>query len=363
MKKLIVIIGMIVGLHDAKAVTNAWASGVDFTVRSNVTAALIYQAVNQSRPTNNHGLVILSYTAPSVATYGSYSNYLWLDVNYTPPILKTWSGGVTNWVVATIPANSIETANIVNGAVTQAKLATNAVATVNLQDNSVSDTKILAQAVTTGKIAVSGVNSSNIADSAVITSKIASLAVVTTNIADGAVTPSKLSAPITQTNIAANSINVTNMQINSIVTSNITVNAVVNTNVLDSTLTTNKFSFYMQSYTNMVTNAIPAAGASVSFTHGLAGVPSKVRVVLVCNNAAGDAGSGAVLGDEIDIFSARPNATSEPLLAIFTSSTAVTVVRGDAAGTWRIAKKSTGVLTAVTSEANFVLRVRAWFQP
>jgi len=98
----------------------------------------------------------------------------------------------------------IDTGNLVDSAVTSAKLAANSVtsakivdgtiATADLADDAVNQAKIADDAVGTAQIADDAVGSAQIADDAVVQAAIANNAVGTDQIADSAVTAAKLSS-------------------------------------------------------------------------------------------------------------------------------------------------------------------------
>jgi hypothetical protein len=69
----------------------------------------------------------------------------------------------------------VGTSNIVNGAVTNAKLATNSVSTIKIQDLAVTTNKIDNLAVTAGKIATDAVTTAKILDSNVTDAKLAAM--------------------------------------------------------------------------------------------------------------------------------------------------------------------------------------------
>lgn len=81
---------------------------------------------------------------------------------------------ITNFSLgpANIPANSITTAMIQNGAVTQPKLSTNAVNTVNIANLQVTQAKLALLSVGTPQLITSSVDSTIIANNAVTTTKI-----------------------------------------------------------------------------------------------------------------------------------------------------------------------------------------------
>jgi len=86
----------------------------------------------------------------------------------------------------------VGTSNIVNGAVTNSKLATDSVSTIKILDLAVTTNKIDNLAVTAGKIATDAVTTSKILDLNVTTAKIAADAVTTAKILDSNVTDAKL---------------------------------------------------------------------------------------------------------------------------------------------------------------------------
>ena len=88
----------------------------------------------------------------------------------------------------------VGTSNIVNGAVTNSKLATDSVSTIKIVDLAVTTNKIDNLAVTAGKIAADAVTTSKILDLNVTTAKIAADAVTTAKILDSNVTDAKLAA-------------------------------------------------------------------------------------------------------------------------------------------------------------------------
>lgn len=358
MKKLILLICL--ASLQCKAAEADFRKGIDFTGLTSATGAQHNQLVDNATVAAKRGLVIVQTATPDTTTYPRYTNYLWLDINFTPPILKSWSWGVTNWVTATIPVNSVSTAIIQDGAVTNPKLATNSVNVAQLYDNSVTSAKIVALAVTSEKIAVGGVDKTNIIDGTINNTKIATSGIVTTNIADGSVTTAKLAnGAIVNTNLAINSVSNVNIIVNGVVNTNIAANAVARTNILDQAVNTNKLSFYIPEFVTSVTNAIPTAGTSVTLTHGLSGQPTAVRVVLKC--VASDSNTGYSSGDEIEIFNVVE--TGGGIVLSTYSTTAATIVTRRSTGGIFLLKKTDGVLTTVSAEGNFRVVIRAKFQP
>ena len=355
MKKLFLLPLLALSLNAAEA---DFRKGIDFTGLTEATGAQHNQLVDNATVAAKRGLVIVQTATPDTTTYPRFTNYLWLDINYTPPILKSWSWGVTNWVTATIPANSIGTANIQDGAVTNPKLATNSVNTSQLYDNSVTSDKIVALSITSGKLNNNSVDSTNIIDGTIVHNDIATGGVWTTNILDGSVTGIKIgNGAVGTTNIAGGGVTITNLATNSVGTAQILVNAIVTTNILNQAVTTNKLSVYIPEFYSPTTNAMPSAGAANSYSHGLSGVPTMIRVVLQCNQTE----NGYSVGDELDVHGIYSTGVV-PAFEIATSSTTISLVRYDTSSTIYVLNKSTGAQSTLTT-TKWVVKVRAWFQP
>jgi hypothetical protein len=142
----------------------------------------------------------------------------------------------------------INTSNIVNGAVTNSKLATDSVSTIKIVDLAVTTNKIDNLAVTAGKIADDAVITSKILDLNVTTAKIAADAVTTAKILDLNVTTAKIdNLAITDTKLATDSVitskildlNVTTTKIDNLAVTDakLAANSVITSKILDSNVT------------------------------------------------------------------------------------------------------------------------------
>lgn len=94
---------------------------------------------------------------------------------YTGTSIAAGGWTVYNFTVA---ADSVDTANIKNSAVTAAKIATDAVETAKIKDLNVTAAKLAADAVETAKIKDANVTTAKLADGAVTSAKVAAGAVV-----------------------------------------------------------------------------------------------------------------------------------------------------------------------------------------
>lgn len=106
-----------------------------------------------------------------------------------------------------LPDNSVTTAKIVDGAVTNGKLADASVGTSKLVNTCVTTGKINDGAVTAAKLASNAVQTAKISDSAVTAAKLGSNAVETAKIKDKAVATAKLDdAAVTTAKLANTSV-------------------------------------------------------------------------------------------------------------------------------------------------------------
>jgi len=142
----------------------------------------------------------------------------------------------------------INTSNIVNGAVTNSKLATDSVSTIKIVDLAVTTNKIDNLAVTAGKIATDAVITSKILDLNVTTAKIAADAVTTAKILDLNVTTAKINnLAVTDAKLATDSVitskildlNVTTAKIDNLAVTDakLAANSVITSKILDSNVT------------------------------------------------------------------------------------------------------------------------------
>ena len=164
----------------------------------------------------------------------------WFDTSLSPPLLKilesadpdVWKEVVTQGDgqvnAATLEADAVETAKILDLNVTTAKLAllavdtaqlaADAVETAKITDLHVTTAKLALLAVDTAQLAASAVEAAKIATSAVETDKLNALAVTTAKIGAAAVTEAKLgTAAVTTAKIADQNVTAAKMKATGIV--------------------------------------------------------------------------------------------------------------------------------------------------
>lgn len=135
------------------------------------------------------------------------------------------------------PDNSISGEKIIDGAISNAKLASNAVATKNIQSGAITSDKIGSGAVTTEKLAGDAVTADKLADNAVATANIQVHAVTTDRLAYKSVTTNELSDKAVTTRTLADKC-VTNYQMgdNAVETYAIKDKAVTNDKIANDTV-------------------------------------------------------------------------------------------------------------------------------
>jgi len=292
MKKIFLILTLIASNIGA-ATYSDFSKGVDLTARTNVSAAILNQLVDNGTVRSGRGLVIVSNVAPSLVVDSRWSNWVWLDISTDPPVLKVYSVSGGSWGTASVGDGTITSNKLAPNSVINSKIADNAVNTRTITNNAVTTDKLASQAVTTDKlaplnvtrpmIALGAVDSTILTNNAVIETNIANGVVTTVKIADSAVTAVKIAPGVITSGALSNSIiNSNNIMYAGVQGTNIAGGTIVSSNLLANTLTTNNF-------TSTVNAALPKAwvkfaGASPS------AIPSggSFNVSSVTYNATGD---------------------------------------------------------------------------
>jgi hypothetical protein len=114
------------------------------------------------------------------------------------------------WISVTTADIGFSSADLIDNAVTQQKIAEAAISASKIADEAVTGVKLANQAVTTAKIALAAVTSLLISDGAVIAAKLADAAVTISKIQDGAVIASKVAdGAIERDKLAAQAVDAT----------------------------------------------------------------------------------------------------------------------------------------------------------
>ncbi|MGY5127267.1 hypothetical protein [Streptomyces nigrescens] len=146
----------------------------------------------------------------------------------SPPSTEAGPYGPTPVVASDIMDGIVTEVKLANDAVTAAKIAADAVGTTEISDDAVTTQKIVAGAILAGQIAAGAVLTDKLAAEAVTAAKIASLAITTDKLDANAVTTSKL---------AAGSVDATSLKADAITGKTITGGTITGTDITGSTVT------------------------------------------------------------------------------------------------------------------------------
>lgn len=233
--------------------------GIDLTGRTNVTGSQLNQLVDAGllSATNKGGIIRRSGQGgsywPDVTSNPRYTNFLWADSYTTPAQLKTYvpiGDGYTNWI--TISAFT----TLIPGSITAGYLAADSVNTTNITDSAVTQAKINAGAVGSNQIAAAAINNSKIADLTIQTAKLGYGVVTSTNIAAGQLLPTHFTTgSVTSNSIATPAIATTNLFDGSVASNKIATGAVNASSILSATITSNQIAAAGINYANIDTNS------------------------------------------------------------------------------------------------------------
>lgn len=173
----------------ANASTNEFdiIKGVDLTGYTNITVSLLNQLVDRARSATNKGMIYVGVSAPDTTNNPRYSNFLWLDIGFTPPKIKVYTLQSNSWNEQTVTNSTVS-----DGAITTAKLAALAVTDPKIASDAVIERTILNGVVTSNKLAANSVTTDKILSFSVTSTIIATNGVTTPAITDAAVTRAKI---------------------------------------------------------------------------------------------------------------------------------------------------------------------------
>jgi len=159
---------------------------------------LLYFCFDTNNTSGGRKVEILCTTSanPTIPADGSGKYYMplarvldWTSGGPSQPLTAAITDQRTN---AGVNGINVDTAGLIDGAVTTNKLAASAVTAAKLGTSAVTDVKINTGAVTTAKIATDAITTVKIANGQVTGDKLAADSVTTTKLADGAVTAAKI---------------------------------------------------------------------------------------------------------------------------------------------------------------------------
>jgi hypothetical protein len=108
--------------------TNPFVEGIDPSATFGGYASVLLQLIRQAQPSSTYGMILFDTTAPDVTGANAWrKRCIWIDLTVpgTPTVNVYKEGGSPGWtnVQSVIPNNTITTAMIQNAAVTLAKLS------------------------------------------------------------------------------------------------------------------------------------------------------------------------------------------------------------------------------------------------
>lgn len=149
--------------------------------------------------------------------------------------------GADNSISAVVNQNSIDTEHLVNGSVTNVKLADYAVTASKILSGAVTDVKLAANSVTNEKIADNAVGTDELSANAVTNAKIANDAVTASKIQNGAVTENKIeNDAVTNAKIADNAVSTDQLSAGAVTAAKIAEGAVTTDKIGTNAITTEK---------------------------------------------------------------------------------------------------------------------------
>ena len=179
--------------------------------------------------------------------------------------------------------DTVNTAQLVDDAITNAKIATNAITGDVIAAGAIVEAKLGVDAVTSAKIAANAVNTSEIATGAITANEIASNAVTANKIIANAVSTDKLAAnAVTAAKIAANTITASQIAAGTITATEIASGTITASQINVSTLAVQKFDDVTAQIINHNGNTVPltrfASDYKTTGNSGGSGVTTHVPV-------------------------------------------------------------------------------------
>jgi len=311
------------------AYTAAYASSSSFTINgADVTS--VYHAGRRIKLTAATPGTIFGTISSSSFSTNTTVNVTWDSGSLSSETISNVYISALSKTNSSIPTEIIGTTNIVDSAVTSAKLASNAITTAKITDGNVTQAKLASDSVNGTKIADDSINSEHYVDGSIDTAHIADAQITTAKITDGNVTLAKMAADsVNGSKIADDSINsehyvdgsidtahiadsqVTTAKIadSQITSAKITDGAIVNadinasaaidaTKIADGTVTSAEFQ-YINTLSSNAQTQIDAKAATTYVDNAVAGL--RTRIIAECATTANvNLSNGLEAGDSID---------------------------------------------------------------
>lgn len=317
--------------------------GIDFTVLASASAGDHNTLIDGATPSADRGILLWSIDTalntpdvPNAATTTKWKRYIWLRIPFAgatdkTPKLYMWNDDATSvatylkWLQVTADFSSIQ-------------------AQLNALDIRVDDLEAsIATALATANAANATAATANINATAALTT-------ATTANTNALQALSDLNTPTTgvvarvtalETTVAGHTGQITNL------TTQVTNNT-VNIAALQAIVTTSKF--------DSGTIALPGVGLTTTLAHGLGAIPFDFACVMVC--VANDVATAINAGQLVQ-FESGVDAATAPIFLVRADATNVYITRSANSASILFRNIGTGVLTPVTSVANFSMRIIA----
>lgn len=315
-----------------------FTKGLDFTSLISATAADHNSLVDGAVPyATDKGIVMVSTDTalntpdvPNAAVTTKWKNYIWIrrphgSASDTTPIAYVWNDNDLKWL--RIQADT----SVIQAALDALTLRVEDLEAINVTMQALVNAanSNAATANTNASAALSTANAAN------------ANALQAISDLDTPVTGVKARVTALEGTVATHTTQISNLQ------TQVTTNT-NNITILQGIVTTSKY--------DSGTVALPAVGATTVLPHGLASIPFDFSCVLVC--VTNDAATGILAGQLVQFESGVDFATA-PLFLVRADATNVYITRTGVAAAINLRNTTTGNLIAVTSAANFAMRVIA----
>lgn len=324
---------------------------------SDFRAVKVYRKTANSTPTDDSDLVDTISGEPnkiSTTLFGDQDGltagttyYFWVRAVNHSDQHSAFSSSVAGNFIKAVPDGTIDTLQLADDAVTNAKIAVAAVQGDIIAAGAITETKLGVDAVTTAKIADNAITTALINDDAITTDKIVDDAVTNALIATDAVNQDSIAAnSVTATQIVSGTITANEIATNAITSVKIDANAVTTNKINANAITTAKINAGAVTATEIATGTITAnelAANSVTADQIQANAVTAAKI-LANTITASQIASGTITATQI----AAGTITADELAADSVTASKITV------STLAAITGNLGTLTAGTIDASQV---------